>query len=106
MIIYRVKVAVDPDVAEDWQTWMREHHVPDVIRTGFFDSAEMFQVQESQTQKGDRLNFVFDYRTSSEARLKQYAEQAAPALQKDHTDRYQGKFSASREVLNHLASFA
>lgn len=104
MIIYRVNVAVDKDIAEDWQEWMREHHVPDVIRTGFFDSAEMFRVKQDKTQ--DRQAFVFEYRTSSWERYQQYSDQAAPTLQKDHTDRYQGKFTASRELLEHVASFA
>lgn len=104
MMIYRVTVAIDQDIAEDWQNWMQEQHVPDVIRTGFFDSAEMFKVKQDKPQ--DRLTFVFEYRTSSWERYQQYSEQAAPALQKDHTDRYQGKFAASRELLAHLASFA
>lgn len=106
MIIYRVSVAVDADVVEDWQSWMQQHHVPDVISTGFFDSAEMFRVQEPTADKHARQCFVFEYRTSSTERLQAYAEQAAPALQRDHTQRYEGKFEASREILEHVASFA
>lgn len=106
MIVYRVNVEVDRDVAQDWQQWMQEHHVPDVIRTGFFDSAEMFQVQQEKANATQRLAFVFEYRTSSIERFQQYTEQAAPELQRDHTQRYCGKFNASREILEHRASFA
>jgi len=30
MILYNVTVSIDPEIAEEWLTWMREVHIPDV----------------------------------------------------------------------------
>ena len=33
MIIYNVTVGVDKSIEADWLAWMKEVHIPDVIKT-------------------------------------------------------------------------
>ena len=35
MILYNVTVNIDTDVEEDWIEWMKETHIPEVMKTGF-----------------------------------------------------------------------
>jgi len=36
MIIYSVTVNIDDSVHDEWVTWMKEVHIPDVMATGYF----------------------------------------------------------------------
>ena len=36
MIIYSVTVSVEKGIHEDWLSWMKETHIPDVMSTGYF----------------------------------------------------------------------
>lgn len=46
MIIYRVTVSVDADIESDWFSWMRDTHIPDVMRTGFFQTYRVHKLLE------------------------------------------------------------
>jgi len=41
MIIYSVTVTISKDAESDWLKWMKNVHIPDVIRTGYFLSWQM-----------------------------------------------------------------
>ena len=36
MIVYNVTVNIDKNIVDDWLTWMKEIHIPEVMKTGFF----------------------------------------------------------------------
>ena len=36
MIIYNVTVNVEAEIHNDWISWMKEVHIPDVMNTGYF----------------------------------------------------------------------
>ena len=103
MIVYRVNVLIEKSTEADWSKWMREHHISDVVKTGYFDHAAMFRNSEKDTET--HAAYVFEYQTDSMSRYLAYCENAAAELQKDHTSRYQGRFLASREILERVAVF-
>ena len=37
MILYNVTVKVDPEVEDEWVNWMKEVHIPDVLKSGLFE---------------------------------------------------------------------
>ena len=74
-------------------------HVPDVLATGFFTKAHWFRVLDPPPPMG-RVSYQIHYESPSVECYRRYVETKAPALQKDHTDRYAGRFSASRALLD------
>ena len=36
MYIYNVTIKIDIARADEWLTWMREEHIPEVMATGYF----------------------------------------------------------------------
>ncbi len=36
MYIYNVTVTLEKEIQSEWLRWMKEIHIPDVMRTGFF----------------------------------------------------------------------
>lgn len=95
-MFYLVTVHIDRDVADDWHDWMRTVHIPDVVDTGCFQRAWMCRQPEDDS--GDRLAFRMIYLADSREDFERYQNQFADDLQADHTERYEGKFGASRSL--------
>ena len=101
MIVYSVTVSVDEEVQDDWLKWMKEDHIPKVLGTGFFEDHRIMKLISHQTEE-KTVSFNIQYECESMVKLHQYQVGHAPALQKEHTDRYEGKFAAFRTILEKL----
>jgi len=101
MILYCVTVTVDAEIAKDWRDWMEDVHIPQVLDTGYFDAYTLARVLDPQDEC-EQITFEIHYRTGSVDRLKRYEDKAADALRTEHTERYNGRFKASRRVLQGL----
>ena len=98
MIIYNVTVNIEDDVHADWITWMKETHIPDVMKTGYFLKNKIAKVLT--TQEGETGHtYAIQYTCNSMNDLDEYQEKCAPKLQEGHTKRYAGKFVAFRTLL-------
>jgi hypothetical protein len=96
MIIYHVSITIDGTIETEWFDWMRGVHVPDVLRTGCFARASIYKVIEPAS---DQPAYVIQYHCSSIDEYYRYRESFAPAVQKEHSDRFIGRFRASRKIL-------
>ena len=103
MIIYSVTITLQPDIEAEWVEWMKKVHIPDVLRTGCFSGCRIHKVLGSE---GDEPVYVMQYRCLSIEEYHRYRDNFAPALQKDHTDRFAGRFRGSRQVLEEVARVA
>lgn len=97
MVIYSVTVNVDQDAETAWVKYMREEHIPDVLKTGCFLEARFTRVMVKEEQG---VTYSTQYLCESEEILQKYADDFAPALQKDHKDKFEGKFAAFRTMLD------
>ncbi len=101
-VLYSVTVQIDASCAEEWLSWMRAVHVPEVLRAGGFLGCTITR-EIAQGPADGRLTFVLDYLAPSLEALDRYRTRHAAALQKLHADRYAGRFEASRSVRAVLA---
>ena len=97
MIIYNVTVKINTDIHNEWLAWMKTVHVPDVMKTGYFISNQIARVLGQD--ESDGITYAIQYICSDMKGLHEYTINEAPALQKKHTERYQGKFVAYRTLL-------
>ena len=95
-IIYNVTVNIDNNVRDEWREWMKENHIPDVMATGLFLEARFTKIL-AESEGG--TSYSLQYYCASQEDLNEYQEKHAPALQRDHTERYNGKFAAFRTLL-------
>lgn len=102
MILYNVTVSIDPEIHEEWLNWMKEKHVPDVMNTGCFTEARISRVH-GEEEGG--MTYAISYVAPSQAHIDQYQRVHAPALQQEHSERYDGKFAAFRTMLTILEEF-
>lgn len=96
MIIYNVTVNIDAAAHDEWLKWMKEVHIPDVLKTGLFTQSKICKVLVEE-ESGITYSIQYTCRTSAD--YETYKNQHAAALQKEHTERFGGKFVAFRTLL-------
>ncbi|MCU0331834.1 MAG: DUF4286 family protein [Ignavibacteriaceae bacterium] len=97
MIIYSVTVIIKKDVEDLWLKWMKEIHIPDVMKTGYFLDWKLRKLLSPEFS-GEELTYVIEYTLRSLEKYNEYSEKAAAQLQKEHTKKFSGKFKATRAV--------
>jgi Domain of unknown function (DUF4286) len=101
MILYNVTVKINADLEKDWLHWMKETHIPDVLRTGLFSAYKLCRILQEEEDGG--VTFAIQYFCANLEDFQQYQKEYAPALQQEHMARYNGQYVAFRtlmEVLN------
>ena len=96
MIVYNVTVNIDDDVHYEWLRWMKEVHIPDVMKTGYFLENRMYKLL---VEEASGTSYSIQYTCSNMENYQAYQRNDAPRLQKDHADKYANKFVAFRTLL-------
>jgi hypothetical protein len=99
MILYNVTVNVDDAAAEEWVVWMKTVHIPEVLDTGMFLSNRFCRLMIDE-ESG--VTYSVQYVLKDLETFKLYQQVYAPALQKSHHEKYEGKYVAFRTVMEIL----
>jgi len=89
-LVYEVTAVVEVELADGWERYMRERHIPDVLASGCFTRASLARAS------GGR--YLIRYHLATRADLERYLAQAAPALRAEFTARYPGGVALTRET--------
>lgn len=95
-VLYNVTVSVDKQIHQEWLRWMKDVHIPEVMRTGYFLENRICRVHAFEE---GGVTFAVQYLCAQMADYEQYQQLAAPALQAAHLERYGDKVVAFRTVL-------
>ena len=98
MILYNVTVKIDTNIHEEWLQWMKTVHIPDVMATNCFIEHKIMRMIEPPTDEHG-TTYAIQYFCKDVPTLHNYWKEHAPALQADHTKRYNGRFGAFRTVM-------
>jgi hypothetical protein len=97
MILYSVTVTIEQEVEDSWLKWMREKHIKDVMKTGYFINYEIQKLILPETFT-DKSTYTINYKLLSLEQYYEYQKKEAPRLQIEHSKKFSGKFTASRTV--------
>jgi len=100
MIIYSVAITIEAGIESEWLDWMTRVHVPDVVRTGCFSECRIYKLVDSTAADP---SYVMQYHCRSLEEYHRYRDNFAPALQKEHSDRFAGRFRGARQLLEEVA---
>jgi hypothetical protein len=95
-VLYNVTLSVDHSIQEEWLAWMRDVHIPAVMRTGYFLESRICRVHAFEE---GGVTFAVQYLCHSMTDYEEYQREAAPRLQAEHQNRYGQKVAAFRTVL-------
>ncbi len=102
-MLYVVYVSVAASRAEEWQAWMIDEHIQEVVDTGYFADAVM--AREPDADEPGLVAFRTIYRAHSEAALDEYQSTEAPRLKADHVARFGEDARARRDLLPVIRRF-
>lgn len=88
-MIYEVRATVRDDLRADWEFYMREEHVAEVVAAGGFLGATL--------ERGDAGRYRIRYVAADRIRLEAYRRDAAPRLRQAALDRFPEGVELSRE---------
>lgn len=80
MILYNITFNLSPAIEEDFISWMKTTHIPEVLATGIFHHHVFYRLVH-HSEDGS-VNYCIQYFTESMERMLQYERIHAPALRK------------------------
>lgn len=101
MIIYNVTSSVDKEIAEEWLSWMKDKHIPELLKTGLFEHYKILKVH-SHDENEPTLSFAVQYYSKSIADVNEYLTKYAPRLRDDVQKRYGNRVLAYRTLLEEV----
>ncbi len=100
MLLYNVTVGIDKDAEEEWLTWMKTVHIPNVMNTGMFINSRMYKVLHDQ--EDGTISYSIQYFAKSIDEIQQYLEVFAPALVEQHRQQFHNRHVAFRTLLEEI----
>ena len=97
MIIYNVTVKVEKDTAEEWLQWMKNEHIPELMKTGLFVDSRLCRLLEQE--EDDTKTYVAQYFLDSMEHYNTYISEHAPKMREKGLQRFGSRFIAFRTVM-------
>lgn len=89
MIIYEITAIVSKDLIEEYEKYMRERHIPDLIETGFFARAFF--------TRSENHRYRIQYHAHDEKSLDEYLKTKAEFLRTHFLETFPEGIELSRE---------
>ena len=101
MILYNVTINLEEGLSSQWVKYMKEEHIPDVMKTGCFKDSRLCELLTKQPdEKG--TTYSIQYSCEDMEAYDDYKKNHATELQKDHNAKFGGKFVAFRSLMVEL----
>lgn len=97
MFIYNVTTNVSWAIYDDWLEWMRQEHMPDVLKTGCFINYQLLKLHEQDETEGPI--YVAQYFAESKALYNRYIELYANDFRKVISEKWGENIYAFRTLL-------
>lgn len=94
MIIYEITAEVRIDLIKEYEKFMLDTHINDVLKTGYFDSAEMVQVTDGV--------YRMQYYLKDRDTLQKYFDTDVTRLREDFANHFPKGVIISRDILEIL----
>lgn len=97
MILYNITFTVAIEIEEDFVSWMKDTHIPDIFATGLFLEHKFFRLLNSPDDSV--TNFSLQFYAENTQKLIEYEGRFAHALRYETQARYGEKALAFRTLL-------
>lgn len=99
MIVYNVTINVDDSIHDEWVEWMTKQHIKGVLSTGCFKDGKIYRIVSPEPDEGEGQTYCIQYFAKTLDDFERYQFQHAAILQSEHQEKYEGKFTAFRTVM-------
>ncbi len=97
MIIYNVTTKVEPAIANAWLRWLKDEHIPDLVKTGCFTHAVILQLTDVDDSDGP--TFAVQYHAPDREAFDRYIDQHADEMRQRTTAIWGNKCISFRTIM-------
>ncbi|MEO5563591.1 MAG: DUF4286 family protein [Chitinophagaceae bacterium] len=97
MITYNVTVKADRAIADNYVKWLKEEHIPGIIKTGCFTHGSIFHLLEADDDEG--ITYAIQYHAKNIDHYKNYIANFADEMRKKAADKWGHQCIAFRTVM-------
>lgn len=97
MIIYNVTIKVENTIAAEWLVWMKQEHIPELMKTGLFVDYRMCYLLDQDEKDGK--TYTVQYFCDSLEHYDNYISEHAPKMRDKGFQRFGNHFIAFRTVM-------
>jgi prophage antirepressor-like protein len=101
MIVYNVTINADDAVANAFEEWMKQEHLPEVMASGKFVGFSFYKLLTRQEDETGQT-FVVQYQANNMADFEDYTTNFAPALQAKTKEKFGNSVVAFRTVMKQI----
>lgn len=101
MIIYSITTSVKNEHVNEWLKWMQDEHIPNIMRTGYFENFKMYKVRVPTTSS-EESTYIINYECESFEKYKEYADTEAARLRANYAAKYSGIAKTARTVIESI----
>jgi hypothetical protein len=87
MILYNVTINVEEDFQDEWFDWMKNEHIPNVMKTNMFIDYKMYRII-SRLPEETGITYSIQYHASTIEDFEIYRTEYAPVLQQQTLERF------------------
>ncbi|TXH21384.1 MAG: DUF4286 family protein [Chitinophagaceae bacterium] len=99
-IIYNITYKVPQEVKEEWFTWMRTKHVPNILATRCFYKAKFLKVKEDDSNSLDTdITYAVQYHATNFANYERYIQDHQDKFRADTHTRWGNQILSFRTIL-------
>lgn len=103
MYIYNETINIDEAAQQEWLTWMKTKHIPNILATGKFLSAKMCKVLIKEEMGG--ITYSIQYTAKSLKKLHQYYKEDAEKINAECIKKFKHKYVSFNIELKVLEEF-
>lgn len=78
MLVYNITYAVPHEIHEEWMSWMKNIHIPEIMSLGLFSGHTILRLLEMEEQEG--IGIALQLRAETEENYRKYITEHAPGL--------------------------
>lgn len=82
MLLYNVTVGIDKEIEQEWISWVKTIHIPDVMKVGVFVDYKFYKVLTHDD--GGSSSYCIQYFTPTIDQFQQYLDGFAKSLIEEH----------------------
>ncbi len=97
MIVYTISIKIIPAIEEEWVSWQKNEHIPDVMSSGQFTENKFYRLLEQPETDG--ITYVVQYFASSLENYNRYMNDMAQSLRQKALEKWGNQFIAFRTVM-------
>lgn len=97
MVLYNVTVKADKSIADAWVAWMKEEHIPELMKTGLFVDSKLFKLLEVDEEDG--VTYAAQYFCKDMDDYNSYIDNHAAEMRAKGLDKFKDKFIAFRTLM-------